>query len=166
LYTNAQSLQSKIAELAATAEILSPDVIFISETWTHKNVNSATLTLPGYRLEERKDREDTTNGIGGGLAIYVKEKFITLPYNMRSEFNQFAGIRLKTKGSPLSITLIYRPPSSGAGNTAELCKLLSSLERNSFVLGDCNLPGIDWERGTSDSKGREVLETAVEEGLH
>jgi hypothetical protein len=53
LYTNAQSLQSKFVELSATTELLSPDIIFITETWTHKNVANASMTIPGYKLEER-----------------------------------------------------------------------------------------------------------------
>jgi hypothetical protein len=166
LYTNAQSLQSKIVDLEATTELLSPDIILLTETWTHKNVTNASMTIQGYRLEERSDREDTTNGIGGGLAIYVKEKYITLPYTKSHNFNQYAGLKIKSKGTPLNIVLVYRPPSSGNENTAELCNLLSSLDKNTFVIGDYNLPGINWEDGSSDSKGRPVLETAAEHGLH
>jgi hypothetical protein len=163
LYTNAQSLQGKIVELAATTELLSPDIVLITETWTQKNVTNASMTIPGYKLEERRDKEDTANGIGGGLAIYVKEKLITLPYTKIFNFNQYTGLKVKCRGAPLNIVLIYRPPSSGSDNIAELCNLLSSLDKNTFVIGDYNLPGINWEDSNSDSKGRAVLERATEE---
>jgi hypothetical protein len=87
-----------------------------------------------------------------------------LPYTKSNEFNQYAGGKIKTKGAPLTLILIYRPPSSGANNTTSLCKLLP-LDKNSFVIGYYNMPGIKWERSTSDSKGRAVVETAAEGGL-
>jgi hypothetical protein len=95
------------------------------------------MTILGYKLEERQDREDTTNGIGGCLAIYVKEKYITLPYT--HNFNQYASLKIKSKGAPLNFALIYRPPSSGNDKMAEL----SSLDKNTFLIGDYNLPGIN-----------------------
>jgi hypothetical protein len=121
-------------ELAALSEFLSPDIILLTETWTNKNINNASLTIPGYRVEERKDREDTTNGIGGGLVIYIKEKYVTLPFIRQSEFNQYAGFRIKTKNRPLTVVLIYRPPSSRAENLAELCKLLTNLDDKTLII--------------------------------
>jgi Reverse transcriptase (RNA-dependent DNA polymerase)/Endonuclease-reverse transcriptase len=165
LYTNAQSLPGKLVELAAISEFLSPDIILITETWTNKSITNAAMTIPGYRLEERKDRTDTANGIGGGLAVYIKEKFVTMPLVKEYNFNQYTGFKIKTLAQPLSFILIYRPPSSSAENTSELCNLLTNLDNNSFIIGDFNLPGTDWENAVSDSKGRAVLEKATEEGL-
>jgi Endonuclease-reverse transcriptase len=129
------------------------------------SISNATMTIPGYRLEERCDRTDTTNGIGGGLAIYIKEKYVTFPFSKNRNFNQFVGFKIKTKAQPLTIILVYRPPSSSNENTTELCKLLTGLDKNTLVIGDFNLPGIIWEDGTADTKGRDVLATATEEGL-
>jgi Reverse transcriptase (RNA-dependent DNA polymerase)/Endonuclease-reverse transcriptase len=165
LYTNAQSLASKLEELTATAEILSPDIILLTETWTNSTVNNANMTIPGYRIEERLDRSDTANGIGGGLIIYVKDKYVTVPYTNNSIFNQYTGIILKTNSRQLTFLLIYRPPSSGSENTEELCKLISDLKRDTFIIGDFNMPGINWNAETADAKGRMLLERTAAEGL-
>jgi hypothetical protein len=76
-----------LQELAATAEFLSPDVILLTETWTNQSLNNASMTIPNYNLVERQDRKDTANGIGGGLAIFTKEKFVTLPFIKENQFN-------------------------------------------------------------------------------
>ena len=57
---------------------------------------------------------------------------------------------------------MYRPPrlpfSEGDGdNTAKLCHMLKSLQGRVLVLGDFNLPGIDWQRLYSDSAGEKVV---------
>jgi Endonuclease-reverse transcriptase len=154
-----------LEELAALSDFLSPDIILLTETWTNKNINSAALTIPGYRLEERRDREDTANGIGGGLVIYIKDKYVTLPFSKQNDFNQYTGFRLKTKDRTLTIILVYRLPSSRAENLAKLCELLQDLDSNTLVIGDFNLPGIDWDAQTSDNKGRDLMDVANEEGL-
>jgi hypothetical protein len=64
------------------------------------------------------------------------------------------------------VILIYRPPSSVQDNTAELCEILRCIDKNTVIIGDFNMPGIDWTAEQSrDTRGRELLETVVEEGL-
>jgi hypothetical protein len=72
LYTNAQSIGSKIDELKAITQELEPDIILLTETWCNNSVGNAALSLENYKLETelRKDRCDTANGVGGGLLVY------------------------------------------------------------------------------------------------
>jgi exonuclease III len=72
LYTNAQSVFSKLGELTAVSQDLNPDIILLTETWCNDKIPDAALSLEGYRLETelRKDRTDTGNGVGGGLLVY------------------------------------------------------------------------------------------------
>jgi hypothetical protein len=46
----------------------------------NSNVTNAYLKLPGYDLqpELRKGRNDTTNGIGGGLLVSVRDEPVIL----------------------------------------------------------------------------------------
>ena len=68
MYSNIQSIQSKLYELNVQAVDLNPDIILLTETWCNQSVSDATLTIPNYHLEAelRRDREDTTNGVGAG----------------------------------------------------------------------------------------------------
>jgi hypothetical protein len=39
------------------------------------------------------------------------------------------------------------------------------MNNNSILIGDINMPNIDWVEEKTDAKGRELLETVTEEGL-
>ena len=122
-----------------------------------------------YVLEPdmRRDRTDTTNGIGGGLLVYAKQGLRILPYDKfnDNEFNQFSCFKIETNDTPLNIVLVYRPPSSNIQNSEHLCNILKNLDKNIIVISDINLPDINWIDGTSTSRGRRVLETILEEDL-
>ncbi len=68
MYTNAQSLLSKVDELRINICDLLPDVISITETWLSEQIDNRELTIPGFRLF-RKDRD---NRKGGGVATFIK----------------------------------------------------------------------------------------------
>jgi hypothetical protein len=75
--------------------------------------------------------------------LETREELKVLP--CANVFNQFVFLST-TKSEKLDIILAYRPPSSGPTNTTEL-------------------PGIVWREEQADAKGRELLETIIEEGL-
>jgi hypothetical protein len=168
LYTNAQSVFNKLDELKVTAALEEPDVILLTETWCGPHISNAELTIPGYQLETdmRRDRADTTAGIGGGLLVYSKMGTVLRPTDRfkGNNFNQFIEFELAAE-SPTKFILLYRPPNSGAENIVQLCEMLQHLDKNTVVLGDFNLPEINWLREESGPRGRPVLETAMEHSL-
>ena len=154
----------KLNELIVYIVDHSPDKVLLTETWCNTTISDAALSLPGYQLELdlRKDRNDTTNGIGGGLlglSVSICDKF------SMCEFNQFCCFKIKTKGNPLTIILVYRPPGSGYENSEELCKIMRNFDNQTILIGDVNLPEINWSDRTSAARGREVLTTAQTENL-
>ena len=160
---------SKINELTVYAVDQSPDIILLTETWCNANILDAALSIPGYQLETdlRMDRRDTTNGLGGGLLVYTRLglKILLCDKFKENLFNQFCSFKVLTKGDPLKIILVYRPPGAGQNNTEALCELMRNLDRQTLIIGDVNLPDIDWLDLTSSARGRPVLTTALEEGL-
>jgi hypothetical protein len=86
LYFNAQSIVRKIDELACITNDMKPDIVLVTESWCNGIITNAMLTLPGYDLQLRADREDTTAGVGGGWCMlektwssYRKKKGMLLP---------------------------------------------------------------------------------------
>jgi hypothetical protein len=160
---------SKLGELTAISQDLQPDLILLTETWCNSSISDATLAIENYRLETdlRKDRADTSNGIGGGLLVYARNELKTLPCDSYSTnmFNQFCVFTIATKSEKLNIILAYRPPSSGLTNTTELCDILRRMKDNTILIGDINMPGIDWLEERADTRGRELLDTIITEGL-
>jgi hypothetical protein len=157
-------------ELKVTSQDLNPDIIILTETWCNGTVENATLEIENYKIETdlRRDRSDTANGIGGGLLVYSRQEIKILPSDkhQHSKFNQFCTFSVVTQSEKLNVILIYRPPSSGQDNLLELCELMRAAENNTIIIGDFNLPGIDWKNEQArDAKGKLLLETAVEEGL-
>ena len=167
LYMNAQSVISKINELKITVCDLQPDIVLITESWCNKNINNSVIKLCGYELctELRRDRTDTTNGIGGGLLVYIKDGRSVLPCDTDSNFNQFCKFMYKSEKESLNFYLIYRPPSSSQENLNELTKLLQNNDKNCFFIGDFNLPEIDWTEYTGPRKYQTFLDTCQEFSL-
>jgi hypothetical protein len=43
--------------------------------------------------------------------------------------------------------------------------MLRLADRNTLIIGDINMPGIDWKNGRADAKGRDLLDTTEEENM-
>ena len=164
VYLNARSLVSKLSDLEILLNDYDPDLVLIAETWCNSEITNSMLGIKGYFIEPdlRVDRNDTLNGIGGGLIVYVKNSLIVKPIDQESTFNMFTQFEIICKDdikNNLTITLVYRPPSAPLENTEELCKLLEKSGPNSSFIGDFNFPSIDWIYETSDNKSINFLQS-------
>jgi hypothetical protein len=124
--------------------------------------------VPGYDLqpELRKDRADTANGIGGGLLVYVRNGLTVLPIDKNLAMGQYCSFRLDDGRGGLNFSLVYRSPNSAPGTMDILVDLVRQADQNSVLLGDFNLPGIDWaEKGAASGQERKFLQACVESNL-
>ena len=156
IYTNARSLLSKTDHVAILINDNDPDIILVTETWLNNDIPNSLLNMPGYYIEPelRIDRNDTLNGIGGGLLVYIKNDQLKKIVSVENAFNMFTRFeilcrpskddrRSQTKPS-LSVTLVYRPPSARHSNTELLLELFENPSENSIIIGDFNFPSINW----------------------
>ena len=122
------------------------------------------LKVIGYDLisDLRKDRTDTTNGIGGGILVYAKNGLAVLSIDNLSDFNQYAHFRISTSLCDMNIFLIYRPPSSSKANNEMLCNLIKNAPKDSLIIGDINFPKIDWNNLTSDAFSSDFLNSCID----
>ena len=163
LYTNAQSLPSKIDELALVIVDQDPDIVIITETWCNSDINNAFLNLPGYFIDPdlRLDRSDTHRGIGGGIIVYVRNGLTILASdNLRSDFNQYCSFIVKSDSDMIEFICVYRSPNSTESNNDKLVNdLLTHMNKksNCVLIGDINFPNIDWESISSDKKAASFL---------
>jgi Reverse transcriptase (RNA-dependent DNA polymerase)/Endonuclease-reverse transcriptase len=125
-------------------------------------VTDALLTISGYELQHdlRMDRNDTGEGRGGGLLVYSKQGLKILASDNNSQFNQFCSFEVYDT----TLYLVYRPPNSSQQNTVFLADLIRNAAPNSILIGDFNLPGVDWETGEARPNERPVVE-AVQDAL-
>ena len=159
LYTNAQSLINKIDEMRAIVAMNQPDILIVTETWTNESVSNEYLILSEYDIIERKDRNDTDRGRGGGLIIYVKKALCAWKLSCETDFNQCGMVGVKLKGADLRVLAVYRSPNSSRSNDDELCDFIEKMNGTFIIVGDFNFPDIRWRDGRSGPKGRKLLET-------
>ena len=164
-YLNSQSILSKINELQCLAADKKPDLILVCESWCNEGVSNALLSVPGYQLhpELRKDRSDTANGIGGGLLVFGRKDLEILPCDQTVVFNQYVSFKVRLGLVTTTLYLVYRPPS--ITDLTDIINLVKSIGPNSILIGDFNLPTINWQDGTAGGRAREFLEATEEQFL-
>ena len=73
-FANVQSVVNKVDELRAMMALLKPDVMAVTESWTHDGIGNEILNINGYEIVARHDRNDTERGRGGGKIVYAKNQ--------------------------------------------------------------------------------------------
>ena len=147
-YTNADSIVNKINLLKAHVLESSPDLIAITESWTHKDILKSDLNIPGYELVDRCDRTDTKLGRGGGVLLYSNLSNVTVNEEFKTTFHQHIAVKMSNKGEPdLHIHVVYRSPNSTYESNDALLGYMENLPENVVLIGDFNLPEIDWTSG-------------------
>ena len=146
------SVVNKIDELRATVFDIDPDIICLTETWTHEDHTKAYLAISGYEIICRRDRTDTQSGCGGGLLLYAKSDF-SLPESNRDIYDSVnqccAAILPMTGGSHVELVLAYRPHKLYDGNSTSenndaFASMFKAVQKPSIIIGDFNFKDIDW----------------------
>jgi hypothetical protein len=160
LYTNAQSILNKLDLLQAKVYELEPDLIAISESWTHKDIATATLNLKGYTIVGRSDRTDTLKGRGGGVLLYSRLSNVYEETGDRPEQIVHVILNNKDKSSDIHLHVVYRSPNSSLEVNEGVQKYVENVPDNSILIGDFNYPEINWSTLSSAlAPGRLFLDT-------
>ncbi|MCG8048822.1 MAG: hypothetical protein N0E48_24995 [Candidatus Thiodiazotropha endolucinida] len=147
IIVNCQSLVGKKTSLSTLCEESDPDIVLGTESWLTSDHFSAEVFPPGYKVF-RKDRK---RGKGGGVFILARESLqATEPEELASRDDcELIWIHIDVKGTQsLYVGCMYRPPQ--VDDTEYLAQLDTCLSRipdgsHTWLGGDLNLPGIDWE---------------------
>ena len=126
------------------------------------------LKILGYELQTdlRRDRGDTRNGIGGSLLVYAKIGVNVATLDNAVDFNQYCTFKVGEKKEELQIYLVYRSPNASEEQTDKLVELVKNAGKSSLLIGDFNLPAINWKDGTAaDPTARKFLEASQEANM-
>ena len=123
------------------------DLFFLTEIWLNSNVIDSNFCPLGYNII-RNDRI----GRGGGVAVIFKNflKLIEVKTNfVSSDGFEFLCFDLILKGLRLRFLCVYIPPNSSkslavVSNMIDLIRNLIPKKYPFYILGDFNLPNIDW----------------------
>jgi hypothetical protein len=146
---------SQLTLLNSTVSIELPDIVTLVETWLDSSVADHEILNSNFNIF-RRDRGSR----GGGLILAVNN---TLNCTRRldlecpaSQFNEILICELKIEGrGKTAIVVCYRPPSADATFNVNLESVLLNIKANGFkdilLLGDLNLPGVNWESCYSEN---------------
>ena len=146
LHLNVRSLLPKIDTIKIWIQKTETDILVLSETWLNKSVSDQDIFINGYNVF-RCDRPRK----GGGVAIYIKNKFHATVLSSVSITKQYEFLALKLefqRSQSLTVMGCYRPPSACSEALSSLNNCVSGLNSGEIVLvGDLNL---DWLSSASD----------------
>ena len=153
---NAQSLILKKDDLREKARIHKPLIIGVTETWAEEGMDDGVFKLDSKSNKEkyvmyRGDRE------GGGTLLYISTQLgqreclaLKRPTNQVPFDSSVWCWVTPTKGKKILVGCIYRSTSSLGPNNDKLMRLLNLAndiagENRLLILGDFNVPFIDWK---------------------
>lgn len=124
---------------------LSLPFIALTETWLKSYIHDSQLEITNYNLF----RSDRSTRVGGGVLLYTHEK---LPItNVELYDDQICQAIICTcDTSKMIISVLYRPPEADENSFKYCLDFISNYtkavgaEYELFLLGDFNLPIIDW----------------------
>ena len=144
LYTSAHSMRNKQDELEALVHSQSHVVIGISETWWNVS-HDWSAGMEGYRLV-RRDRQ---GGRGGGVALYVRERFDCTALTVSSDVVESLCVRIRGMENKADVIVgVYCRSLSQDDSTDKLFyRQLGEISGSVALLlmGDFNFPDINWE---------------------
>ena len=162
MYFNARSIVNKVQELKLFASQSCPDVIAITETWAHNGISNNYLKIPSYVIAARHDRNDTQNGRGGGLLVYVREDLQSVETTCQNNFNQFCSVQIASPSNSLHLYVIYRSPNSSPANNEKLLEVMRGVKNPAVVVGDFNYPHANWETLSGCTDSRALIDSSLD----
>ena len=160
---------TKLIELHHYVETYFHDVVILNETWLKETILDSEILPPNMYTIFRRDRCPETHPIdisnskklcrnGGGVLIAVTNQLSininVIPLKHEAEILAIE-ITLENK-TKITIATCYRVGTLGMHNADEILKALRMLTRKKSVkkcimIGDFNLPQINWLSGTGTS---------------
>ena len=136
---NARSLKGKTIELSAIT--YNSDIVCITETHINETIKNHQIFDYSSKLIYRKDR----NIHGGGVLIAVNEELLSTEMDVQNpDSTELIFVRIDKK---IIIGCYYRPQHNRCFKTLTntLEEINSKYPKDDIILvGDMNLPGIDW----------------------
>lgn len=163
MYSNVDSLLNKKSELEARISVRNPDIIALVEIFP-KNlfhpVDDCELQIGGYNMFLPAESQR-------GVIIYCKKNLQSKQVVFKdSDFMESVWCAISSGSEYFLFGCVYRSPNSSDPNNEALLKLFYEIENsphtNIFIVGDFNLPKIDWDipsvSGTGNKFARDFVE--------
>ena len=144
-YTNACGIVNKMHELRVIAELYEAKIICITESHLNSSIKNAEIKLNNFRVF-RKDRD--TGKKFGGSCIFVHN---SIDAALLETFvaPDSVGINIKLDSLSLKLACVYRSQNLEENEQKLLIQQIANLKTGEDdqiqVVGDFNLPDVNWE---------------------
>jgi hypothetical protein len=153
---NARSLPAHQEDIAKHNQLLTSDIIGVTETWLQKSYKNDQLQLDGYILlhkdrDEQFSKENKNVKLsGGGIALYIRPELQPVVHeipNLNLDIELLAISIHTVHLGKLYIVQIYKPPSVSIHNLKSSLKTLFQVitpeENTLIIMGDFNINLLD-----------------------
>ena len=145
LYLNIRSIRSNFSELKSIIYSENFDIVALTETFINTDrIDLPTeYNIPGYKFFH-KDRK---NSRGGGVGLYIKEMLHPTEIEIIQDHNiEVLNTEISTVSGKVNISVVYRRPSQVKELDILMYDRLKTVitGKNSIIMGDFNLPEINW----------------------
>ena len=146
-HCNTRGLFSKLAEINTRIALMlkKPSILCFTETWLNALIGH--ITIAGYFVVVRRDRDD--GRVGGGVLVLVADSILqNLTPILVSKSDERVWCLLYSNIGPMLICCWYRPPSRGDVSSIHSLRQefleLRDQAISSFIVGDMNVHNINW----------------------
>ena len=162
MYTNARSMMNlnkrdEIELLLKTHEI---DILGITESWAHKDIEDAELNINGFTML-RKDRNNADKIRGVGVILCCKDELGAVrEFEDRENKSETIWAKIVDQdGDEVYIGLCYRSPTATEEDVKSLFEQITHFSNyTTIIMGDFNYRDINWIEMESGPNGKEFLE--------
>ena len=167
MFINARSILNncKIDELTSYVVKYNLHIIGVAETWLNDNVNNVEINLENFSVF-RKDRSAVKVGKGGGVMLYIHN---SIKVHDCQFLNKYKSESLWCKlvlgnGFETILGVVYRSPNADDAEVQELCNAIRDAScKQVIIMGDFNLPDINWESLECHNSISECFMTLVQD---
>ena len=151
-YQNVRGLRTKLVDLRLSIITLSSqyDIIVLTETWLDDTYNSAELGFANFSVY-RCDRSSNTSlaARGGGVLVAVRDGLSSSVISVERTNIEQLFVYIANGPSRYIVAALYLPPGSPALLYQDHCQSVEYAASrhprpNILLVGDYNLPHIDW----------------------
>ena len=120
----------------------------ITETWLNSSITDAQIEITGYNTV----RSDRIHRRGGGVLLYIQSSLVHTNVAKFSD-GTCESVVCTIENMDAIVAIVYRPPNASVSSFGNMLRNLSvyideamsSKYMDVHIMGDVNLPNIEWE---------------------
>jgi len=159
---NARSLRNKLPELQALLSVKHPSLVFITESWLDCSITDNVINPSADYSIYRHDR---AMRVGGGVMAMVSKQMHSYQISIPKQFQlvEIECFEVVVDHSTYRFIVLYRPPEFNAVGRDYMRRLhecltyLCNTSNSVIIVGDLNLPDVDWSANTAPDDDIQLL---------